>query len=239
MRDIGRLLDVVDPAAHSDGGSRLPWSVLVDLAALIGCDEVSFQVMDDRRRYADQQIVADGCPVESGPEESDELFWQGFQDCLACSYPQRTGDHRTVTRLSDFYSRRDFARTTMAAYLVGAGVRHEMLVPLPPDGALDRRILFFRSSGSDFTDRDVAVLTLLRPHLLALHQRQRRRETAPVLTSRQHQILTLVATGRTNGQVARALSLSEATVGKHLENIYARLEVTNRTAAVAAVMTAG
>jgi DNA-binding NarL/FixJ family response regulator len=45
----------------------------------------------------------------------------------------------------------------------------------------------------------------------------------------------MVAAGCTNVQVARALFLSQATVGKHLENIYARLDVTNRTAAAATI----
>jgi DNA-binding CsgD family transcriptional regulator len=170
------------------------------------------------------------------PDESDDLFWRGFWECLACSYPQRTGDYQTVTRLSDVYARRDFEHTTMAAYFAQQGFRHEVLVPLPPDGVLDRRLLFFRRTGRDFSDRDVATLALLRPHIFALHLRQRRRNQGePELTSRQRQILRMVAAGCTNVQVARALFVSEATVGKHLENIYARLDVTNRTAAAATI----
>jgi DNA-binding NarL/FixJ family response regulator len=42
-----------------------------------------------------------------------------------------------------------------------------------------------------------------------------------------------VATGCSNRQIARRLVVSEATVRKHLENIFSRLEVNNRTAAVA------
>jgi regulatory LuxR family protein len=37
---------------------------------------------------------------------------------------------------------------------------------------------------------------------------------------------------RTNIQIARQLGLSEGTVRTHLENIYGRLQVSNRTAAV-------
>jgi DNA-binding NarL/FixJ family response regulator len=42
-----------------------------------------------------------------------------------------------------------------------------------------------------------------------------------------------VALGHTNRQVARDLGLAEGTVRKHLENIYARLEVNSRTEALA------
>jgi DNA-binding NarL/FixJ family response regulator len=44
--------------------------------------------------------------------------------------------------------------------------------------------------------------------------------------------LRLVAAGHTNRQIARPLGISEGTVRKHLENIYARLQVSSRTAAV-------
>jgi DNA-binding CsgD family transcriptional regulator len=52
------------------------------------------------------------------------------------------------------------------------------------------------------------------------------------LTGREREILALVAEGPTNGEVASALGISPATVGKHLEHVYAKLGVTSRTAAV-------
>ena len=54
----------------------------------------------------------------------------------------------------------------------------------------------------------------------------------PELTPRHWELLRLVAAGHTNSQIARRLGLSEATVRKHLENIYGRLQVSSRTAAV-------
>jgi DNA-binding NarL/FixJ family response regulator len=44
--------------------------------------------------------------------------------------------------------------------------------------------------------------------------------------------LRLVAAGHTNRQIARRLAISEGTVRTRLENIYARLQVSSRTAAV-------
>ena len=46
------------------------------------------------------------------------------------------------------------------------------------------------------------------------------------------ELLCLVAVGHTNAQIARRLDVTEKTVGKHLENIYTRLQVSSRTAAV-------
>jgi DNA-binding NarL/FixJ family response regulator len=62
---------------------------------------------------------------------------------------------------------------------------------------------------------------------------ERRRDPLPKLTTRHWQLLDLLAAGHTNAQIARRLGLSEGTVRTHLENIYGRLQVTNRTAAVA------
>jgi DNA-binding NarL/FixJ family response regulator len=41
-----------------------------------------------------------------------------------------------------------------------------------------------------------------------------------------------VAAGRTNTQIARHLGISEGTMRTHLENIYEKLRVCSRTAAV-------
>ena len=53
------------------------------------------------------------------------------------------------------------------------------------------------------------------------------------LTPREHEVLAAVATGQSNREVARALYLSEATVKSHLVQVFAKLEVRSRTAAVA------
>jgi DNA-binding CsgD family transcriptional regulator/tetratricopeptide (TPR) repeat protein len=51
------------------------------------------------------------------------------------------------------------------------------------------------------------------------------------LTSREIEVLELVATGMTNAQVAERLFVSPRTVHRHLNSIYHKLEVSSRTAA--------
>ncbi len=53
------------------------------------------------------------------------------------------------------------------------------------------------------------------------------------LTKREFDILRRIAVGASNRQVAQQVSISEKTVARHLANIYAKLEVSSRTAAVA------
>jgi DNA-binding CsgD family transcriptional regulator len=53
------------------------------------------------------------------------------------------------------------------------------------------------------------------------------------LTKREREVLAWVGRGKTNAEIARRLWLAPSTVGKHLENVYAKLGVSTRTAAVA------
>nr|WP_084755902.1 helix-turn-helix transcriptional regulator [Pseudonocardia thermophila] len=53
------------------------------------------------------------------------------------------------------------------------------------------------------------------------------------LTARELEVLTCLAAGQTNREIAAALVISEKTVARHLSNIFAKLGVTSRTAAAA------
>lgn len=57
------------------------------------------------------------------------------------------------------------------------------------------------------------------------------------LTPREEQVLPLVASGRTNRQIARALFITEKTVSVHVSNIMAKLGAANRGEAAAAAFT--
>jgi len=53
------------------------------------------------------------------------------------------------------------------------------------------------------------------------------------LTGREHEILTLLAAGHSNKEIARQLYLSVHTVQRHVANIYAKIGVPNRAEATA------
>jgi DNA-binding CsgD family transcriptional regulator len=57
-------------------------------------------------------------------------------------------------------------------------------------------------------------------------------DTSP-LTTREIQILKLVATGRTNRGIATKLGISEKTVARHISNIFNKLSISSRAAATA------
>jgi DNA-binding NarL/FixJ family response regulator len=54
------------------------------------------------------------------------------------------------------------------------------------------------------------------------------------LSQREVQVLRLLATGRTNRDIAEALFISDKTVARHVSNIFDKLSVSSRSGATAA-----
>lgn len=235
-RDVQTMLQLTTPDAYDGPGWPLPWSLLHDLRALVPCDQVGVSGQDTPRWefFADQDLVPyDGIDDEALAAAYRAHYWES-----TCSYADRTGDLASVIMLSDFHSDRE--RHSNAMYVEfdrPLGTEHELIAVLAAGGPRRTlRLLFTRGTGPGFTERDRAVLTLLRPHLqrtftTAMHPRT----PAAALTARQREIMSYVAAGDSNRLIGRRLRLSEGTVRKHLENIFERLQVTSRTAAVAQV----
>jgi DNA-binding CsgD family transcriptional regulator len=235
-RDLRALLSVVSGDRDDLTAEGLPPSLLADLTGLVRCDSLGFAGLDSNRRVT---WFGQGVPPWDGNSpEADRVFWMHYWNCVPCSYPDLSGDLRSVTKISDFYSQRQWRNTGMYSDFL-PGDQHEIIMCLPagpgPGGGPGRslRLVFHRGSGRDFSERDRALVALLRPHLhQAYLDAERRRRGVPRLTRRQWELLRLVAAGHTNFQIGRRLGVSERTVGKHLENIYGRLQVSSRTAAV-------
>ena len=232
-RDLRRMFDVIDRGRDAGPDEVFPRELMRALAELIPADDITFQVSRplEREFVAYEEVTEQ--PVDAG-EGWEDLFWESYWDGEACCRPQRTGDYETVWKVSDYLSPRELARSKVGEWFRLNGIQSEMTVPFPATGAEDRRLLLFRGTGPDFSERERLLLRMLRPHFIEVHRDvERRRAGIPELTSRQLQLLRLVAAGHSNTQIARRLFVAEGTVRKHLENIYERLGVTSRTAAVA------
>ncbi|MDQ1723405.1 MAG: two-component system, NarL family, nitrate/nitrite response regulator NarL, partial [Frankiaceae bacterium] len=59
------------------------------------------------------------------------------------------------------------------------------------------------------------------------------------LTAREIEVLQLAARGTSAAQIAERLTISPSTVKTHFENVYAKLEVPDRVAAVAKAVREG
>jgi DNA-binding CsgD family transcriptional regulator len=100
-----------------------------------------------------------------------------------------------------------------------------------PNGQTPRALFDWVESGSDafVCRRGRDRLTVSRSDGMLLLEPAR---DGLGLTSRERDVLAWVARGKTNSEVAEILWVTPSTVRKHLENIYAKLGVHTRTAAV-------
>lgn len=248
-RDLDAMRNIVHAAATADparDGVGLPRPVLDALWQLVKCDEMCVSGQDWKvlGHYLATDVVD-----SSGPEPYEQAepipydgwgpghgFWGTFWT-EACSYPERTGDYASVTRLSDFKSDRQVRASRGYAENLGPrGYLHETMVVWPDGPGRTLRLLFFRSPGRDFDERERFILEVLRPHLQAAYSRPPgTRAAGATLSPQQQAIMRFVADGYTNGQIARRLNLAEGTVRTHLNRIYRRLEVPSRTAAAQAL----
>jgi len=76
----------------------------------------------------------------------------------------------------------------------------------------------------DALDRVAAGGTVVDPQVISQLVR-RRRDPLSALSAREREVLALIAEGHSNASIARALVVTEAAVGKHVGNIFAKLRL--------------
>jgi DNA-binding CsgD family transcriptional regulator len=233
-RDTSLLAGVV-AATMEQTGDAVPWQVLDQIRDLLHADEVSWMGFDTLLPHVFLAQVVDpegrGYYPETPSEAVDNPFWQTYWES-PCSYPDRSGDYTSSIKGTDIESVREQRNRT--------GERHppaHMRAVLPGHNpGRHYRLNVWRYDGRDFDERDRFLLTLLRPHIAQVYWAGVRRKREPVvLTRRQLEIMRMVQEGWTNLQIARRVGVAEGTVRTHLNNVYARLGVTSRSAAVLAV----
>jgi len=78
-----------------------------------------------------------------------------------------------------------------------------------------------------------AAIAAVRAGLAVVPRDHGRQLVRPALSHRERQVLALMAEGRTNGEIARALILAESTVKCHVSTAYSKLGVGSRREAAA------
>ncbi|MEN3536168.1 response regulator transcription factor [Microbispora sp. ZYX-F-249] len=81
--------------------------------------------------------------------------------------------------------------------------------------------------------------TVLSPSVATKLVTRLRAPAATALSRRETEVLALVARGLTNAEIGRALFISETTVKTHLLRVFAKLDVSDRTAAVTTALARG
>jgi DNA-binding response OmpR family regulator len=98
---------------------------------------------------------------------------------------------------------------------------------------IDDKLFGFEKGAADYITKPFHVRELLARVRVHLGEAKPPADDTPnPLTSREMEVLRLLAAGKTYKQVATALALSQSTVRNHLHNVYHKLNVVDRAQAV-------
>jgi DNA-binding CsgD family transcriptional regulator len=138
-------------------------------------------------------------------------------------------------RISDVMPWREFSATRLLTEILApVGASHAIAIMLTPP-ATGRWVYFMVNRGDrDFSDAELGLCRGLQPALVALYANlsQPRGDGPGLLTRQESAVLGYLADGLTASAIARRLGASPATVRKHLQNVYAKLGISDRLGAV-------
>jgi DNA-binding CsgD family transcriptional regulator len=188
------------------------------------------------------------------------LLQKAGDDTIAAGHQGRAASLAEPFRLHPYYAQRILSRVRPLADLAAdVGTHHERtdgsgypLGPAAPRMPMTGKLLAAadawaeraRHGPADLTGEqglDPACLEALRTSTQATtgHRRQAARSdpARPALSSREFEVLQLLAGGASNPDISKTLYISRRTAEHHVEHILAKLDVTSRTAAVAYALT--
>ena len=132
-RDLRTLAGIVS----DDRGDLRPKAWRRPCSVTCGTDPLRSPVAFRPRLLPAGALVRASCSVEAaddGPRRGSP-FWKHYWGSVRCSYPDRTGDLRSVTKISDFYSARQWHSTGMYQDSSGRwSMRSCCACPLAPGG---------------------------------------------------------------------------------------------------------
>jgi DNA-binding CsgD family transcriptional regulator len=231
-RHVQALRSVALACQEAGIATPMPEPILPALRDLIGCDSTHFLGFDNARElmYLVQDFIPHGDDLQISAEEENALWWEHHNS--QCCQPRVPDDVPSVLTETDTMSVRQWHACSRYELYKAAGGEHLLILRIPDGPRRTFRLLCWRGPGRGFTERDKSDLLLLKPHIEAAYRRGQRMRAVSALTARQRQLLALVAQGYTNYQIGRRLGVAEGTIRAHLYQIYSRLGVSPRTAAI-------
>lgn len=171
LRGIVRFLGI---AGEVDDDHAFPPTVIAGLRDLVPSDAVGFSELDrvDRLHLDDVWVGLDDV------DASIHTYWRLRHEQPICWHQEVARDWRAL-KLSDFVTLRALRRREIYdAWFRPWKTRHQLVVGLDSPLTHTKVFIFIRSSGADFSERDRAVLDVLRPHLGALYRQAGERRRA-------------------------------------------------------------
>ena len=235
--DFRRILGACEVLARDAGYGSLPGRVLDAIAAVIDVDFVSYNEVDAETGERRFLLKPDPDDFEPGSFEY-------------AAFIRRFGNHPVVAQRvaatggADPNLQRFVNRLRLLGMVGNCCGQAELRLNLGltvSDTPARRVGVAIHRSVRDFDDRDAAALEALRPHIVAAWRNALRERagstraeepaTRGELTRRESEVLYWVSMGKTNSEVGEIIGARPLTVKKHLEHIYDKLGVPNRTAA--------
>jgi PAS domain S-box-containing protein len=133
----------------------------------------------------------------------------------------------------------DGATAQRAAAMRDAGIQAALAIPAVAVDETLAILEFLCHERIEPTDRLLRALHGIGHEVGHFLAKRRGELCTAVLTPRELEVLQLAARALSAGEIARQMQISPATVKRHFEDAYARLGVSDRTAAVAAAMRLG
>lgn len=178
--------------------------------------ESDFDVLEATTSDEIEQLTAGECPEIA----LIDLELQPSGGIVAVSSLAKNGSTHTIV-----WSFTPTRESVLAAIRAGAsGYLHKEISPRGLVRALRGMI-----AGEAPLARDLAALMIDGLH--GMERQASARERAAVLSVRERQVLTLIATGARNREIAQQLVISEFTVKRHVQNILQKLGLRSRQAA--------
>ena len=239
--DFRKVLNAIEILGREDDYATFPDRVVEAVSAAIDVDLVSYNEIDARSGASRFLLRPDIGRMEPGSAEYRALARRFGHHPIVAQRVSQTADGS----LAGFVNR--LRMLGMVGNCCGqAELRLNVGLTIASSGSRFVGVAINRSV-RDFDDRDAALMELLKSHLLSAHRRALRSAgpgdgtlvktgaTADLpLTKRESEVLYWVSMGKTNGEVSEIIGARPLTVKKHLEHIYDKLGVPNRTAAVRA-----
>jgi DNA-binding CsgD family transcriptional regulator len=237
IADYEAALSFIEDAHSLEGPAPFTPELLQRLAQLAGCESADFFRFDhEQRRIVEHIPCASLLDHDLTP---DEDWWTSRRHVELKRFNDRHGPGPIT--LADVFTADERRDPEFNYNFEEFGSVDQIHVSIDPDGDWDVELALFRER--DVGRRELLIMQLLRPHLVAVYraaQIRRRLATSDfdldaitTLTPREREVVSCVAEGLTNREIAAELVVEQSTVQKHLEHVYEKLGVHSRTKVLA------
>jgi len=236
--ELHRAAHLARDAADDPRGDFVPHALLEALAELVPCCDVSYVENDvgQGRNVGFQDVDLTTTNPAAPVDDSDGgIFRMLLQERSRKHLYESSPSCTDVVCTFDFYSECEWRSSDIYAETYRPiGEWNSVIAPVTSRNGVRRLFIFMRDKHEgSFSDRDRDLLMLLQPQLTALADARHRQRNVVPLTDRHREVLRHLAAGLSTEEIARQMYVSPTTVRKHVENIFARLGVSTRAAAVA------